>query len=81
MSVNNKYTLEDIRRLKHIVALKMEAQRIGIQSTARQMITPRYPKVAGLLSWSGVVTACRTTLRVAYILRTAKSVFRLFRRR
>lgn len=78
---NKTYTLEDIRRLKHTTALKMEAERIGIQSITRQMFTPRYPKLWSLVSWNGVMTVCKSTARAVTVYKTVSSLFRLFRRR
>lgn len=78
---NKTYTLEDIRRLKHITALKMEAEKISIQNTTRYLFTPRYPKLWNLVSWNGVMTVCKSTARAVTIYKTVSSVFKLFRRR
>lgn len=90
---NKTYSLEDIRRLKHITALKMEAERIGIRSITRQMFTPCCPKLSHpkikqilmtpdlwkLVSWNGVMNVCKFAARAVTVYKTVSSVFRLFR--
>lgn len=80
-TTNTKYTLEDIQRLKRMVALKMEAEKIGIQHNVRQMFTPRYPKLWNLLSLGSVMTVCKGATKAVYIYKTASSVLKLFRRK
>lgn len=80
-TTKTKYTLEDIQQLRQHVALKMEAEKIGIQSNVRQLFTPRYPKLWNLLSLGGVMTVCKGATKAVYLYKTASSILKLFRRR
>lgn len=75
-----RYTLDDIRRRKAEVALKIELERVRMQSAVHQLTNP--PALLTVATpWRKVRTAFKIAKGAFRAYRTASSVVSLFRKR